>query len=353
MADDLPRAARFHGVMAVGLLPLILSNMLYFVPTLTQSRPATGGVWLLPLLSQLAGGTLVYALMTDLFWINLAAPTAIIAASGVLFWIHRRVANMLGQPNFGVRWYQVALIFFILSQVTILVAVNKPEQWVAFRTLHLHFNLLGFVGMTVFGTLPLLLPTVAGYQDPNTLIHLRTNWKFAILGTVISTFATAWMRPLSWVGMVLWLVPVVRLFKSVIGHRDAFQMQKQVAISLVGVLAGIVVMAISGVWVMLGTMAASDSLPLFFVVFLIPLIIGALSHLLPMWWWPGMLLKPRKVASTILTFGGLFRSILFLFCGLLMSAGVSYAADLALIGVALFLVQIVIALIRSSHTEHN
>jgi hypothetical protein len=156
-----------HLIMAIGIMPLIMGAMIYFTPVLTHSRTAGWLVLMVPPLALIAG-TLA---STGLLWrrdlLPIPAVLAMVAASTLLVWMWYRARTMLGRPHPGLNWYRWALACLLLGLIAILVAMFWPEHWMALRRFHLHINLLGFVGMTAFGTLCVLVPTVAGYADPD------------------------------------------------------------------------------------------------------------------------------------------------------------------------------------------
>jgi len=74
----------------------------------------------------------------------------------------------------------------------------------------------------------------------------------------------------------------------------------------------------------------------FFAGFLLPLVTGALSQLLPVWRYPGPLTPARTLLRERLARHGQLRAVLFLAGGLLLLAGQGLGAVPAALGMALF-----------------
>jgi hypothetical protein len=97
----------------------------------------------------------------------------------------------------------------------------------------------------------------------------------------------------------------------------------------------------------LGLLAPRQSVPLFFLVFLLPLVTGAVSYLLPLWLQPGAGNQWTTGARAGLARGSLLRAVLFPVCGLLLLAGEGWAVYPAVATLAVFIGQILWTVLRT------
>ena len=285
-------AALAHLMLAVGLFPLILATMIYFTPVLTRSGPIPGWVHGLPWLAMVAGGLGWVAVWQAWWLVGVAAPLAGLTVAGALWWIARRAAGALGSPHPGLRWYQAALVCLMLGLLAILATLIWPGQWLVWRALHRHLNLLGFVGLAAMGTLQVLLPTVGGYADPMASQRLRVDLKYAVLGAVLMAGGAAFWPWLSGFGLGAWGWVLGRLLRPLAGHVGRIVRANGATLSLLSALVGFFLCLISALF-----QGGAVPLPLFFALFLFPLVTGALAHLLPLWWWPGHPTPQRQAAQ--------------------------------------------------------
>lgn len=334
-----------HLIMAIGIMPLIMGAMIYFTPVLTHSRAAGWLVLMVPPLA-LVAGTLA---STDLLWrrdlLPLPAVLALAAAGTLLGWMGYRARTMLGRPHPGLDWYRWALVCLLLGLAAIFIAMFRPEHWIDLRRFHLHINLLGFVGMTAFGTLCVLVPTVAGYNDPDARGRLRVDLYFAVTGTLLVASGSAWLIWLVWPGLVLWLIPLMRFASSLVMRWRKFVWGwHRSSTSLGFAVIGLIAVLITAGFHAAGTRPSSDSMQLFFFVFLFPLVTGAISYLLPVWLWPARNTAIYESTARRLARGSGVRSLVFLAAGVATFIGTSGADYLAGVGILVFLLQVVWAL---------
>ena len=335
-----------HTVMALGILPLILAVMGYFVPALTRTGTEDKAAKGLPLLA-LAGGLAAVAGMVGVSGgLQTGALLSMAAALGMFGWIGRRRALTLGAPHSGLAWYQAALFFLMFGLLAVLVGMAWPAQWPMLRRLHLHFNLLGFVGLTAVGTLQVLLPTAGNYADPNAAQRLRAGLKYAVGGTLLIGVGAAWAPWLAWLGLLAWLLPLSALIAATV--RQHKQLRRGAASALTSALLGYVLVLVSGVLHGLGWLAPRLSVTLFFIVFLMPLVTGAVSYLLPLWQCPGADKAWATQLRNQLVRGSLLRALIFPACGLLLLAGAGWAVYPAVATLAVFIGQIFWAVLRVS-----
>ncbi|MBW8371259.1 MAG: hypothetical protein K0M66_09835 [Thiobacillus sp.] len=347
------RAAALHLILAVGAMPLIFGAMSHFIPVLTRTRNAAAGLVSLPVLA-LAGGALAVGALSlaDLSWGRYAgALLAGAAASALLVWSRRRRAGMLGRPHPCLDWYETALACLVLALLAILASAIWPQQTIALHRLHLHLNTLGFVGLTAVSTLAVLLPTVAGRPDPQVGPRLRRDLPWAVAGTLLVAFGSAWIGPLAWIGGALWAVPLVRLGASWLRlYRAEILALHGAAPLLAAALAGLAVSLILGA---MAPMAVAEWLrptepALAFVSgFMLPLVSGAASQLLPVWLRPGVQSHwHAKLRDSLGRYGGV-RAMLFCLAGIAAGMGQPWGLLLGAATLIWFLLQTGTALLRS------
>lgn len=279
-----------HVAFALGILPLILAAMAYFVPVLTRGAGAGAlGRWP-PLLAWAGGGLAVWAFATD-FVLAKLHPAATLAGLGALMlgiWTLRRARAMFGPRHPGLDWYLAALGFLVLALFAVLLMPAFPAQRQALRLFHLHANLLGFVGLTALGTLQVLLPTCLGQADPEAVLRLRRDLKWAVGGALVVALAVSSAPTLAALGALAYLVAVLRM---VLAWRRRFGRAllawHGAAPSLLAATAGLCGLMGLGVLHGVGLLAARPAVAGFVLAFLLPLVSGAAAYLLPIWWRPG------------------------------------------------------------------
>ncbi len=280
-----------HLILTMGAFPLIIGAMIYFTPTLTRSSPPSGWIGWLPVPAFIAGGAAFMAVSHDFNLIYIAAPLGIMVCSGLLYWMQSRSAASLGGPHPGLAWYQAALLFLIAGLVAIIAARSAPEWWWQLRNVHRTANLMGFLGLTTIGTLQVFLPTVGRYPDPETGLRLKRHLKIAVAGSVLAMAGAAEIPYCDLAGRLVWLYPLLALAWSPWHNRERMNRPSGAILPLLAALWGFIGLVISG---------EVANLPYLFTFFLFPLVTGAMSHLLPLWWWPGMPTPRRDQAQALL-----------------------------------------------------
>jgi hypothetical protein len=228
-----------------------------------------------------------------------------------------------------------------------------PAQWPLLRVFHLHLNTLGLVGLAALGTMPVLLPTALGRPDPEAASWLRRFlWPVAGSVVVIATGA-AWTSPIAALGAASLLLIVASLalhWKSRFGL--AALVGDGVSASLLAALAGLAVTLGAGIAHGAGWIPARPTLPAWAAGFLLPLVTGAISQLLPVWRWPGPATPARATMRLRLAAGGRGRAILFLSAALALLAGERQAGiAFVLSALALFAISLASALRVSRSTR--
>jgi hypothetical protein len=354
VAPHTGRAAALHLILAVGAMPLILGAMGHFIPVLTRSRTAPAGLVGIPLLA-LAGGVLVVAalgLPGLRWWPPAGALPALVAASALLIWSRRRRVGMLGRAHPGLAWYEAALACLMLALVAILASTVWPSQAPALRRLHLHLNTLGFVGLTALGTLAVLLPTVANRPDPEVARRLRRDLPWAVAGTLLVAIGAAWYGPLAGIGGAIWAVPLMRMAAAWLRHYRAEIFARHGAAPLLAAaLAGLGFSAAVGAVQVFPAPTALHFVVapawVFVTGFMLPLVSGAASQLLPVWLRPGVQGAWHARLRKLLGRHAGIRAVLFLIAGVAAGIGQDWGLLLGVATLLWFILQAVTALLRA------
>lgn len=334
-------AAWAHVAFATGVLPLILGAIGYFVPVLTRSGAPPASVRLLPVPALAAGLTVVSALAWPDRGASLATAAAFVAvlsAAWMAGWIVRRGRAGLGAPHPGLGWYLAATVLLVSALLAVIAMELWPEQRAALRLFHLHLNLLGFVGLTAAGTLQVLLPTAVGRSDPGVARRLKRDLPLAVAGAVLIAAGAAWFKLLAYAGLILYLVPPVRMVAAWIEHfRGALLRLHGGASSLSLAMLGLTLLLIGGCAHSLGLQPGRDAIVGFIVAFLLPLVSGAATQLLPVWLRPGAQTPWHAAARARLGLCSGPRAAMMVAGGMLATLGVRGGVWLGAAGLAAFM----------------
>ena len=231
----------------------------------------------------------------DIQWMVIASAALIISViTFYLRGIGSLVKKSLNKRFKGViAFYQFAAMFVIVGIV--LGALDAPKSdsdlWQPRVTLaHLHANLLGWVGLTIIGTLVTLWPTVLRTQmDPRAIIKARLGLKFLAVGTlgviVGALFYQPWLAAISiglyLLGLVITLAPAALLLQRRLPDRSSAWMMLAGALGLVALLVADIVafLILHSPEKLLS--AIETHLVLVFTLWLLPILLGALTYLLP------------------------------------------------------------------------
>jgi len=342
LLHPLPSAAHTHLALAVGIMPLIFGAMIHFVPVLTRSNPAPPAVQLMPLLLLVAGGLAFgsFAWPTSLYY--LAAIIALAVAMIFFLWAISRAFSAIGSPHPSLNWYLGAIGCLVFALVAVSAMAFWPEQRSALKNLHLHLNTFGFIGLTAIATLQVLLPTVAGRPDPQAGARLHRGLKWALGGTLLISFGAAWFKPLAYLGVLLWLVPLIALGKAWLTlYSPEIRRLHGAAPSLAAALAGFIIVLLLGLFHANGNPNSIDTAHAFILAFLFPLVTGAVSQLFPIWARPGIQTAWHAKARQRLGAGGGIRALLFLAGGIVLTLGWRSGLVLMIAALAAFLLQLV------------
>ena len=331
-----------HLAFAVGIVPLIFAAMIHFVPVLTRTGDPARRVVLLPSLAQASGLLAVCAMQG---WVpygllHLAATVDLIFAAILMHWMVGRARAALGSPHPGWRWYGAALGCFILALIAVVLMAVWPSSWPQLRLFHLHLNTLGLIGLAALGTLPVLLPTALGKPDPEAAGWLRRRVWLATSGVLIIALGAAVEWTFAAPGTALLLVAALGLLGQWI-RRFGFVslLWDGVTASLLAAVIGLLLALIAGLLHGAGLISTQASLPAWACGFLLPLVTGALSQLLPVWRWPGPQTPARLVMRKKLAASGAVRAGLFLSAAMALVAGqAQLGAGLVACALALFVI---------------
>lgn len=316
-----------HIAFALGVLPLILAAMSYFVPVLTRSGAAGFAAWAPPMLA-LAGGVVAVSMFAGEFsplGLSLAAMLGGLAALGLGGWTLNRARLMFGPRHRGLDWYLAALGCLLLAMLAVMLMPLLPAQRGALRLFHLHANLLGFVGLTALGTLQVLLPTCLGQPDPGAAPRLRHDLKWALGGALLIAVGTALVpsgafrlgQGLALLGAALYGGVVLRMLRAWQARFGMALLQIHgAASSLTAAALGFFCLLMLGVAHSHGGLPARPAVAGFVIAFLLPLVSGAAAHLLPVWLRPGVQGAWHKTLRARLCRGSGMRALLLLLLGL-------------------------------------
>ncbi len=238
---------------------------------------------------------ILFSVSHDIQWMVFASASLIICVIGFyLRGIGSLVKKSLNKRFKGViAFYQFAALFVIVGIV--LGALDAPKSdsdlWQPRVTLaHLHANLLGWVGLTIIGTLVTLWPTVLRTQmDPEAIRKAQFGLKFLAVGTlgviIGALISQSWLATLSigfyLLGLVITLAPAALLLRRRVPDRSSAWMMLTGALGLVALLIadGVTFLILHSPEKILS--AIETHLILVFTLWLLPILLGALTHLLP------------------------------------------------------------------------
>lgn len=344
-ASDYATLAPIHLALATGAMPLITGAMIHFVPVLTRSSPHVRGIHALPWLMLLAGMLAVSSFLfpsTPPALRIVAAILGITTAAILAWWIFRLSHNSLGGSHPGAYWYLAAMIFLLIGLLAVLLMQHWPNQYLALRRFHLHLNTLGFIAITAVGTLQVLLPTALGQPDMFAVRRLRSDLKWVVTGTILIATGAAWVWPLIWPGLLCWLWPLVRLGKSWLSlYRKSPQHWNANSTAIAGALPGLLIIFILGAAHASNLVSTIHASLAYVLAFLLPLVTGAASYLIPLWIRPGMQTEWHTRTRLHLAQFGLFRLVLFIAAGIFITLeSLEWGWGLAGIALGLFLIQL-------------
>jgi hypothetical protein len=339
MSGDLSKLGFAHAVFAGAALPLMLAAITHFVPVLTRSRSPAAAVWTLPGLAGLGGlgASAVFAFGWSRAVLMLPAALVGLVALLAAVWIGRRIAGAFGPAHPGARWYVAALGFLLLAMAAVFGLLLDADRYQAWRNLHLHANLLGWIGLTALGTLPVLLPTVLQKMQPTVAARLRIELPVAVGGALAIALGAAFGWP--WLALcgaaVLAYVPA-RHLQTWSTFFGAERLVRGVAASLAAATTFLLLLLLAGAAHGFGALPGERMLSAYVFGFLLPLILGALAALMPVWRFAGPDSAQREAFRAALERHARLRAFLCVLAGVLQLFAVAWAAMFAAAAVALF-----------------
>jgi len=317
-----------HVAFALGVMPLILAAIAYFVPVLTRSAGEGFAAWWPPLLAWAGGMLAVFSFASDFSptRLSLAATLGGLAALSLGGWTLHRARHMFGPRHRGLDWYLAALGFLLLGLLAVVLMPLFPSQRTALRLFHLHANLLGFIGLTALGTLQVLLPTCLGKADPDAALRLRRDLKWAAAGTLciavgvslpLPDFASKAGPALALLGAMLYGWVILRMLNAWQSRFGKTLLQLHgAAPSLAAAAMGLLGLVALGVAHGFGWLPPRPAVAGFVIAFLLPLVSGAAAQLLPVWLRPGVQGPWHQALRTRLCRWGGVRGLLLLLLGM-------------------------------------
>ncbi|HWS02598.1 MAG TPA: hypothetical protein VN448_04295 [Gammaproteobacteria bacterium] len=329
-----------HLLFAVGVVPLILAAMLYFVPVLTRTAAAPSGIMWLPVAAAVLGVSTVLAFMRRPDAVAWIAGMFLIVVTLEIAWIWQRRNHVLGSAHPGLYWYLAALAALLLALTAVVLREAYVEYGPSLRTFHLHLNLLGFLGLTAIGTLRVLLPTTLAASDAAANTYLRVQLPYVIAATVCIALGAAVWPPLSWLGAVVWLWSAVLLLQAIRYERLRGLGMQHAALALSAACLGWFLMLLAGLAHGLGVVSADALMWLLVFLFLLPLVTGASSYLLPLWRWPGKMTQAHThMRAQLMRFSGV-RVLAFYLSGGMSLLNIDGAQIPAVIALLSYLAQV-------------
>ncbi|WP_447977428.1 hypothetical protein [Candidatus Nitrospira bockiana] len=292
------RLIHVHSALVGGVAQMILGAMLAFIPPLLmtgRTRPEAHPV----LFTLINLGTIVILIgfgLHDYTFVGIAGGVILVAFLTLFLDAVRQSRSSLVSPPLNLWFYGVALVALLagLGMGEGIALRLFPSTFVGQgRLAHIHLNLLGFVTLTIIGTMHNLFPTVL-----NTRLHSArlAQWTFFLLPTGIAVLVLGFLTGSTWIqiggGTVVLSAVVlygINIFKTwtAAGRpggivSDHFLLATLFLLLVVPV--GILV-SVNSLWdppaVPFGTLHLVAYSHLALVGFIVQTIIGALSHLLP------------------------------------------------------------------------
>jgi hypothetical protein len=342
----------YHIIFAIGVVPLILGAIIHFVPVLTRSKNPGKFIRALPAIA-LFGGVMVtmyFAFPQTLpYGYTLGASIIIITIVSLVVWAYRLRIKTIGNPHPCLNWYLAALICLLIALSAILVGYFIPSQRATLRLLHLHLNTLGFISITALGTLQVLMPTVAQRPDLHAATRMGKHFKWVVAGTFIIAFGAAWHLMLTYSGVVLLATPIFFILKSWIQlySKEIFRIHgaaPTLAVAFCGYVIALIIGTIHGYHQL-----HLNPIATFIIAFIMPLVIGAVSYLLPLWLHPGQQTPWHLTARKHLGYFGSLRALILMAAGIIVGLGYEAGWYLAVFATGTFAIQTLAIFIRKTN----
>jgi len=290
-----PRWLLIHLLLLGAVSHAILVWSRYFTEALLHTAPAPRGPQSVRLgMLNLGVVLVVVGVLADVWPATVAGATAVGLAVVWHGWtLGRLLRGALGSRFAGtVRYYVAAACLLpVGATLGVILARGVADPWHARLVLaHAAINLLGWIGLTVLGTLVTLWPTIlrtriAEGAERRAAVALPV----LLAGVLLSAGASlAGQRALSGLGILVYLAGVVLTLRAVV---DAVRRKRPESFAGWSVLAGLCWLVVGLAWLAVGV-AASGSwheaheafervTPFLVVGFAAQVLLGALSYLVP------------------------------------------------------------------------
>ena len=292
------RLMHVHGALVGGVAQIILGAMLAFIPPLLKTGGDRSPSH--PILFVLINGGTVGMLVgfgmrngTLVAIAGFLVVGAFLAALGQGF---SQARSSLDSPPLNLWFYGVAVLLLLIGLgVGEAMALGQiPLLWIGqARLTHIHLNLLGFVTLTIIGTMHNFLPTILNSRlhSPNlarlTFFLMPAGILMLIVGFLLSNIgAQIAAGGLIGVGVFLYTYNLVRTWIIAGKPRNIASDHLMVATMflVLAVMTGILV-STNYLWnppkIPFGTLHLMAYTHLALIGFILQTILGALSHLLP------------------------------------------------------------------------
>jgi nitrite reductase (NO-forming) len=223
--------------------------------------------------------------------------SALLMAGVIAFYLRGITGLIKGSLNKKfkgvVAFYQLAALMILVGMTLGVVDTFRSDEdiWQSRITLaHLHANLLGWVGLTIIGTLVTLWPTVLRTQmHDKAIVKAKLGLKFLITGIIGSIFGSLINQPLILalsiaiylVGSFITLVPAAILLRRRVPDRSSSWMLFTGAIGLAVLLTSEIILVLEYKTSEKILTSIESHLLLIFTLWLLPILLGALTYLLP------------------------------------------------------------------------
>jgi hypothetical protein len=302
------RLLHVHGALVGGVAQLILGALLAFIPALQMSgrnRPESHPILYVFINAgafgmlmgfgvgepKLVGASGIFVILTFL------------ALSGDAIWYGRR---SLVSPPLSLWFYGLAILALLVGLVageSMAFRLISPARLEQIRLSHIHLNLLGFMTLTIIGTMHTLFPTILNARLHSARLAYLT---FFLLPVGIVGLVAGFLLSQVWVQLASGLIVLagVALYASnIVGTwLEAGRPSHVAAEHLLVATFFLILAVVGGLLVTVNHLSDPPAVPfgtlhlvaythLALIGFVFQTIVGALSHLLP------ILLAVRRVKS--------------------------------------------------------
>lgn len=292
------RLLHVHGALIGGVAQMILGAMLAFIPPLLMSgrdRPESHPV-LFAFVNVGTIGILVGFWLQNYTVVGISGTLVLVAFLSLLTDAIRQSRSSVMSPSLNLWFYGIALVA-VSAGLSIGLAMAFRVLPVAFlgqgRLAHIHLNLLGFVTLTIIGTMHNLFPTVLNTRLYSPRLARLT---FFILPLAVVLLVVGFLLSNLWVqigagailltGVLLYSYNIVRTWMEAGRPANIASDHFLLAtVFLVLTVATGILVSINFVWdppgVPFGRLHLVAYAHLALIGFVLQTIFGALSHLLP------------------------------------------------------------------------